>query len=138
MLATIRTHYKLRKARHEIEREESALQKVLKDVTDAGKRRDLVGEYSHLYIEPAEEEYRALLTTYWVTKARDKFIPVPPFEPDSEYWEGAYHVNKSLLTDKGISLLRTAIRQETASTNETFFKWASIILGLLAVALQLR
>jgi hypothetical protein len=126
----------IRRAREALESVEQQAEKAMASAANEDERYEVWVEWRDLHIDPMEEEYRMLLTRYWTKRARDKFIPVPERTEDEGYWEQTGFRNRWILTDKGIFSLRSAIRQETLSSNEVFFKWAAIILGLMAVVAQ--
>jgi hypothetical protein len=131
-----RQKWQIRQARKNLEMVEQQRDKRVESLED---EQDRAGAWQYLQVEidPVEEEYRLLLTRYWTKQARDRFIPRPAIREDEEYWELTGFTQRWVLTDKGVSYLRSAIRQESMLSHEGFFRWAAIILGLLAVAIPM-
>lgn len=131
-----RLKWQVRQARKNLEAVERRLDKAMDEAADEEKRHRTWSEWQTFEIDPLEGEYRQLLTHYWTKMARDKFIPIPERNEDEQYWEQTMSLNRWVLTDRGISQLRSAVRQETSSSNDSFFRWGAVILGLMAVAAQ--
>ena len=123
------------RARRNLEAVEASIDKAMDSAETEAKRHDAWSQYDIEY-DVMQEEYRLALTQYWIKMARDKFVPRPAINKDLGYWEQTHNRHRWVLTDEGISHLRSGIRQEVSSSNETYFKWAAIILGVLAVAVR--
>ena len=130
----LRLKCQVRQARINLEKAEQRLSSRLQKSPNREDGASIVPLWHAEEGDQLEEIYRRLLTSYWTKKARDKFIPVPERSEDDEYWEESPFY-RWVLTDKGISHLRMGIRQETLSANESYFRWAAVILGILAVTL---
>ena len=114
---------------------ESVEKRMNKELADApeDKRHQIYSAWRDLAVEPVEQQYRLLLTRHWTRKARGKFIEVPSVSENEGHWEDTMPGRQWVLTDKGISHLRSAIREESRAGSEGYFRWAAITLGLMAV-----
>ena len=131
----LRLHRQIRRARLGLEDVERSQEDAMNAADDEEKRYEAWSYWSQ-YIDMCEENYRLLLTKYWTKRARDKFVSRPAMNRKGGYWEQTSFGNRWVLTDKGIFHLRAGIRQETSLSNENYFKWAAVVLGLLAVAVR--
>jgi len=79
----------------------------------------------------AYEDHRLALTNSLSSEADKLMVFVPGYWEDESLWEHGQIWNKWYLNDKGINVIRSAIRQERKSRYEPRFLWASLILGII-------
>ena len=81
-------------------------------------------------ISIARIPYDRVRTSYWTQRAIGKLVELPARTEEEEgHWERSQITGEWVLTDKGVSSIRTAIRQETLAGTEMFFR-----VGLIVVA----
>ena len=90
-----------------------------------------------------DEEISILTTDNLIRKARRRFVPIPPHETE-EMWEQCDKIsNRYVLTNKGISELRSSLRKERKEQVElivmilaTLTGFVGEITGLVAVTMK--
>ena len=89
-------------------------------------------------IRVARYDYYRVMTSYWMRKATDKRVELPPDNEKDGYWDrdGFPWLGRTL-TDKGIAYVRNAVRQETLASSELFFRVAAVVIGASLVVLSL-
>lgn len=80
------------------------------------------------------EEISILVTGYLIMRANLRFIPVPSRSEDGMWEECEFESNRFVLTDAGISKLRTSLRSEWKERNEMVIKVLAAITGIIGAA----
>jgi hypothetical protein len=73
------------------------------------------------------DEKSLLITKYWRRKAFRAFVPMPDHK-DESCWEDCTHLDGRYLTMKGVSAVRTALREERIASLQI---WGVIGSGLI-------
>jgi len=76
------------------------------------------------------DEIELLTTAHLVDYANRLFIPTPERTDESMWCESSYE-NRQVLTHKGISILRTAIRAEQKGQREFFVTVLATLIGII-------
>jgi len=92
-------------------------------------------EYSSYFEETmVDEEISILATDSLICKARRRFVPTPSRE-DEGMWEQCNTVsNRYVLTNKGISELRSSLRKERKEQVEFVVMILAILTGIIGAA----
>lgn len=124
---------KLFKYSRESERIRKFYAKDLEIAKKKGDRDEMQGLLSVLYHEQSEpeEKIKLLKTQYLISIANKMSLPTPPISGKDERWEESLFSAMHVLTNKGISELRSLIRQEKKERHEIIIRWLPIIIGLI-------
>ena len=136
--------YRLKLSKYSRERER--LRKLYsKDLEVAKKKNDreeiesLLSALSHEQREP--EEKMNLLKTHYLLSIADRLsLPTPPITEKDGQWEQSGFSGRYFLTNKGITELRSLIRQERRERRERYefiFRLLTILTGLIGVFIGL-
>jgi len=102
-----------------------------------GKSKDSVEAMKHqLYfeIQVIDEEISILVTNYLIRKANRRFIPIPSHD-EFGIWEQCDNIsNRYVLTNLGISNLRSSIRIEQKEQNEMILTILAALTGIIGAA----
>jgi hypothetical protein len=79
------------------------------------------------------ENIDSLVTRYWLRQAARNFIPVPD-RKDETMWKDADFDRRRFLTEKGISAVRTAVREEKRQSRELWATIGSALIGAIGAA----
>jgi hypothetical protein len=78
-----------------------------------------------------------LKTQYLVSIADKLSLPIPPITKEDERWEQSGFSGRHVLTNRGITELRSLIRQEKREKYELIFRWSPILIGLIGAIIGL-
>ena len=99
-----------------------------------GKSREDIQSIEHSsYFEESmvDEEILILATDHLISKARRRFVPIPPHETEG-MWERCDTIsNRYVLTSKGISDLRSSLRKEQKEQVELMVLILAILTGIV-------
>lgn len=96
--------------------------------------REKIQEIDHeayFELQQLDEEMRMLATRYLGKEANKLMVPMPEQEDDSMWKKSGILANRYFLTTKGINTIRAEIRKEKNERFELFFKYTSLIIGIL-------
>ena len=82
-------------------------------------------------ISIAKIPYDRVRTSYWTQRAIEKLVEMPPISEEEGHWERS-QTGEWVLTDKGVSSIRAAIRQETLAGTELFFRASVVVVASLS------
>ena len=107
-----------------------------KVITKAKERKeiDLLRQEELVEYCQIDFEVDQFISRYLIVKAKSLIIPIPDFR-GSKIWKYTNEKTRSrhlILTDKGISELRAAIRKEKRERREPYVIWISLVIGLIA------
>jgi len=89
---------------------------------------------AHFERRMIDEDISILVTDYLIMRANRRFVPVPSRDEDG-MWEQCDVVNnRYVLTNTGISKLRTSLRLEKKERNEMVLKILAAITGIIGAA----
>lgn len=77
-----------------------------------------------------DEEIAILATDNLIRKVRRHFVPIPSRKTDG-MWEQCIASNRYVLTDQGISKLRSALRKELNERYEIILKFSALLIGII-------
>ena len=95
---------------------------------NAKERYNWYYEWS-LQVAEARIEYDLYRTDYWREQARRYLVEVPYPNDDSDLWERQEITFQWVLTDKGVSTIRQAVRTEQLASQEIWFRRLIIVFG---------
>lgn len=109
---------------------------VAKKKDDREEIESLLSALDYEQSEP-EEKIKRLKTQYLISIADKLSLPTPPITEKEERWEESGFSGRHVLTNKGITELRSLIRQEKRERYELMFRWVSILIGLIGAIIGL-
>ncbi len=109
---------------------------VAKKKDDREEIQSLLSALDYEQSEP-EEKIKLLKTQYLISIADKLSLPTPPITEKEEGWEESGFSGRHVLTNKGITELRSLIRQEKRERYELIFRWVSILIGLIGAIIGL-
>ena len=105
------------------------IRKAQKDGRPQDEIQRLMGEAS-MEESIITDEIEGLSTAYLVDCANRLFIPIPE-RTDQLMWSESSYERRQVLTHKGISTLRTAIRAEQKEQREFFVTVLASLIGII-------
>ena len=122
---------KLNRQRETLHKHYAKLIEAAEKAREHDKARELDGE-EYGEAQYIDEEVSLLVTRYLVSRANKRFLPIPEREPNNGFWDTAYTMpNRSLLTNKGITEIRSVIRKDMKERLDLLIPWVPAILGIL-------
>ena len=76
------------------------------------------------------DEIALLVTQFWLRRANRLFVPAPA-RTEEGMWQESQHIERWVLTEKGISAVRTAVREEERAKREFLAYLGSGIIGVV-------
>jgi hypothetical protein len=134
MIESLRYRAKMTKLFRNKEALRAAFAQDIRKAQKEGKPLDDIQSIEHQsYFEERmfDEEISILATDNLIRKARNRFVPIPSHETDG-MWEQCDAIsNRYVLTSKGISELRLALRKEQKERLELFVMVLAILTGII-------
>lgn len=90
-----------------------------------------IGDGGRHEIWTLDTEIKELKTDRMYEVTRRLSVPLPD-RNDGEFWEETYQTKRQVLTDKGYSVLRTAIRQERRERTDWIRTWLPTITAVVS------
>ncbi len=137
-------NYSYHKKRTELLNQEKKIYKFsskeIKKAREANKPLIEIQGIEHLemdQIEMIREEIRTLETRYYRMKTLEKSLPFPKYD-EEEKWDRCRRTSEErVLSDIGITSVRTAIRKEWKEKYEPFFTLMMLGIGLIGALIGL-
>ena len=74
------------------------------------------------------DDIELLVSRFWLRRAQRLFVPTPD-RKDAEMWKECIYTHSSVLTDKGITCLRKAVREEETAARDSWAHIAALLIG---------
>jgi len=104
----------------------------LRHAKDVDAQQSVLDEM-HMELDLHDEEVSVYLTNKWAAKARRLMIPIPVRYGDdgreTPFWDQGKYTGDWYLTNRGLAMLRSDIRQEYKERNERWNPIISMIVG---------
>ena len=84
-----------------------------------------------------DEEIARVQGLFLVSQAEKYLIPLPKFNTDGEDWEESRITGRWRLSQKSISELKSAIREEQKDRREKWQGWLALLIGLVGALIGL-
>lgn len=134
MIDEFKFHFKIRSLLRRSHRANQKNRNAISRARSEGQPSDdilsLENDEEHDYRE-YDELIREAMTTHLIHRARKLILPLPS---DDEAWSEGYLYGNRILTEKGITELRSAIRKERSERSRLWVTPLSLIIGLIGSA----
>lgn len=133
-MSYIKYRWKLRKLLRLQEKTQNSYKKNIKKAHKENKSHDDIEEIrSMAYSEylMLKEEIDEYVTNYLTSVASKLMIPKPDLKDDSMWYNDQYTSRRKLLTENGISLIRSNIRNEKKESINLFLPIIAAITGMI-------
>ncbi|MDF1849507.1 MAG: hypothetical protein P1U85_01645 [Verrucomicrobiales bacterium] len=134
MIEGIKFHFKIRSLLLRSQRADEDNREAINQARKDGKSSDDIQSLEHDAMHDHrefDELIREAMTTYLSNRARKLILPLPS---DDDAWSKGYLYQNRILTEKGITQLRSAIRQEKSERSHLWVTPLSLIIGLIGSA----
>lgn len=134
MIDHLKYRAKLAKLFRKKEAIRNAFAEDIRKAQKEGRPREEIQSLEHQsYFEESmvDEEISILATDILVRKARRRFIPIPPREADGIWEQCNTSSNRYVLTNRGISELRSSSRKERKEQVEFVVMILAILTGIV-------
>jgi hypothetical protein len=136
MLSEIKFRWRLKR----LFAEQDALRALYRaELTKARKERASSEDILSISGEASSEEsllqdnIDSVVTRFWIRRAERLFVPVPE-KSDKDMWKESEFGEGWLLTEKGISAVRSAVREEAKKSMEIWATIGTILIGVIGAA----
>lgn len=126
-------HLRQRRRQNVVERFQHDYIKAVADKLGSESIRDLRSS-EQWQVELIDEEIDTLISDYYREQASRLLIPLPPLNADDDpdgCWERNHQLGNLVLTRKGISQIRAAIRDEISARRDSILVWVTPVLGVI-------
>lgn len=134
MIEHLRFRRELAKRRRQEEHLRAFCKAEISKARSEGKSRSEIGgleAQEHAEVTMLEEEIAIVVTEHWLRKAHRRFVPTPELKDGDMWIQCSRTSNEYVLTNRGISQLRTSLRRELKERVEVVVMAAAIVTGLL-------
>lgn len=108
----------------------ATIRKARKQPNHPYEEEELYGELS-LERDLIDDEIATLLTRHLCSTANRLMLPIPKRDEDGMWLQSPLNPNRWLLSPKGVTELRSAIRKERRESREQMLIWVSVTTGLI-------
>ena len=134
MIDKLKYYWRLKKLYKKQEITKKVYDNLIKKAKKEGKKGN---EIQRLYSEAGSEYFLIqdqidiLITSYLKSEANKLILPIPE-DDDIKMWKEAPDMCPyKVLSEKGVTELRSAIRRERKERREAHISWIAIIIGLI-------
>lgn len=133
MTEYLRFRKKLKKLFRDLEQHRSVYTEVISRAKKSKDWHEAQSLQAEEYVERCilEEEISMTVTNHWKKKAQRRFVPIPSLE-DEDMWEKCEKASyEYVLTNRGISVLRSGLRTERKEQVELWLTVMAATTGVL-------
>ena len=133
MIAELRYRWHLHKLLRNESKINNNFDNQLKYMKKQGKSDEIeeLRSNSSLDFSLNKEEIQKLITTRLNEIANKLVLELPDYEDKQMWRESIYTMDQSVLTEKGIEVLRSKIRAEKKERIDIFIRWATVLTGTI-------